>query len=184
LLTRVLDVAVLLLLAVVVLMPRPDVRVQIALPDADQRQRVAELQTTLLAKPGDAPAALELADIFLDARHPDWALAALSEALAAHPDDHRLHGRRSLALADHFDARGAYQSGARALALCRTGSIAPCGEGERSRLELLVATLDRVKDIDMRKDPNSAKDQIIKGLRPAYLQRRPAARKPPAGAEH
>jgi hypothetical protein len=171
-LTRVLDIAVVLLLAAIVVLPRPDVNVQQALQvDAAERERVAELQTALLASPGDPAPALALADEFLDAHHPDWALASLSGALAAHPDDHRLVARRSLALADDFEARGAFQAATRALALCRSGSAAPCGEGERSRLELLVATLDRVKDLDMRTDPNTAKDRIIKALRPTYVPR-------------
>jgi hypothetical protein len=181
--TRVLDLAVLLLLGVAIVMPRPDVRVKPALAvEAGQRDRVAELQTRLLQAPGDADASLELADIFLDAHHADWALAALSGALEAHPDDHRLVSRRSLSLADHFEARAAFQSASRALALCRGGSVAPCGEGELSRLELLVSTLDRVKDIDMRKDPNAAKEQILKALRPAYIpkKRLPRPAPPPA----
>jgi hypothetical protein len=168
--TRILDVSILLLLGVAIVMPRPDVRVQPALAvDPSERDRVAELQTRLLAAPGDAEAGLGLADIFMDARHPEWALASLSGPLQAHPNDHRLITRRSLALADHFEARGAYQSAARALALCRGGSSQPCGEGELSRLELLVSTLERVKDIDMRKDPNAAKMEIVRGLRPTYL---------------
>ena len=177
--TRVLDLAVLLLLAVAVVLPRPDVRVQPALKvDAVARDRVAELQTKLLQSAGDVDASLELADIFLDARHPEWALAALSGALEAHPDDHRLVSRRSLALADHFEGRLAFQAASRALALCQGGSSVPCGEGERSRLELLVATLDRIKNIDMRQDPNSAKEQILKALRPAYLPSKKTGKKP------
>jgi hypothetical protein len=170
LLTRILDIVVVLLLAAIVALPRPDVKVQPSLKiDPLQRDRVAELQTTLLATPGEAAPALELADIFLDTRHPDWALATLAGALAAHPTDHRLLSRRSLALADFFQAPAAYQAASRALELCRTGSAAPCGEGERSRLEFLVATLERVKDLDMRSDPNTAKDRIIKAMRPTYL---------------
>jgi hypothetical protein len=176
--TRVLDVAVLLLLGVVVVMPRPDVLVKPALMvEAPQRDRVAELQTRLLQDPGDVDASLELADIFMDARRPEWALAAVSTAIDAHPSDHRLVTRKSLALADHFEAHAAYQSATRALALCQGGSAAPCGEGERSRLELLVSTLDRVKDIDMRKNPNAAKEQILKALRPVYLPPKRAAKK-------
>jgi hypothetical protein len=168
--TRILDIVVVMLMAAVVVLPRPDAHVQQALAaDATDRDRVAELQTTLLAAPAEAGPALELADIFLDSQHPDWALAALSAPLAAHPDDHRLHSRRSLALAQFFAAAPAYVSAARALELCRAGSAAPCGEGERTRLELLVSTLDRVKDLDMRTDPNTAKDRIIKALRPAYV---------------
>lgn len=168
--TRILDLAILLLLGVAIVMPRPDVRVQPAMVvDPADRDRVAELQTRLLKDPGDPEAALALADIFMDARHPEWALASLSDALETHPADHRLVTRRSLALADHFESRGAFEAATRALALCRGGSAKPCGEGERDRLELLVATLDRVKNIDMRQNPNAAKEQILKALRPTYI---------------
>jgi hypothetical protein len=181
--TRVLDLAILLLLAVAIVLPRPDVRVKAALAvDASSRDRVAELQTRLLQEPGDAEASLELADIFLDARRPDWALASLSKAAEAHPQDHRLASRRSLALADHFEARPAFDSATRALELCRAGSSVTCGEGELARLELLVSTLDRIKNIDMRKDPNSAKAEILKALRPTYLppKKKPKTVTPPA----
>jgi hypothetical protein len=178
--TRVLDLAILLLLAVVIVLPRPDVYVKPALAiDESERDRVAELQTRQVQAPGDVEAALGLADIFLDARHADWALASLSDAIDAHPTDHRLAMRRSLALADHFEARPAFQAASRALALCRGGSSVPCGDGEQARLELLVSTLDRVKDIDMRQNPNAAKEQILKALRPTYLppKKKPAAAK-------
>jgi hypothetical protein len=177
--TRVLDLAILLLLAVAIVMPRPDVYVKPALAiDESERDRVAELQTRLVQAPGDAEAALGLADIFLDARHADWALASLSDAIDAHPTDHRLAMRRSLALADHFEARPAFQAASRALALCRGGSSVPCGDGEQARLELLVSTLDRVKDIDMRLNPNAAKEQILKALRPTYIPKKPAKKTP------
>lgn len=182
--TRILDMTVLLLLGVAIVLPRPDVRVKPAMVvDASERDRVAELQTKLLSNPGDVETARSLANIFMDAHHPDWALAALSGALDAHPSDHRLHSLRALALADHFEGATAYQAAARALELCRVGSSAPCGEGETARLELLVSTLERIKNIDMRTDPNSAKEQIIKALRPTYIPRHPTnkgATKPPA----
>ena len=174
--TRVLDLAILLLLAVAIILPRPDVKAKPALAiDESERDRVAELQTRLVQAPGDAEAALGLADIFLDARRPDWALASLSDAIEAHPTDHRLALRRGLALADQYEARPAFQSASRALALCKSGSSVPCGEGELARLELLVSTLDRVKDIDMRHNPNAAKEQILKALRPTYIPKKKAA---------
>ena len=176
--TRVLDLAILLLLAAAILMPRPDAKVKPALPpDSAMRQRVAELQTELLATPGNAPAALELADIFMDLRHPDWALASLAGALDAHPDDHRLHHLASLALADHFEPGHAYTEAQKALTLCESGSAVTCGEAERGRLDLLKSTLERVKNMDMRRDPNSAKEQLIKALRLTYIPKK-AAPKP------
>lgn len=168
--------AVLLTLAVLVIMPRPDVKVKPVLAaEGGQRARVAELQAQLLASPGDVAASLELADIFLDARRPDWAMATLGAALAGAPRDHRLLFRHSLALVDHFEAAPAFRAATEALTLCRAGSVAPCSEVERSRIELLVATLDRIKGIPLREDPNSAREQIMKSLRPAYL---PPAKQP------
>jgi hypothetical protein len=175
--TRVLDLTILLLLGVAIILPRPDVMAKPALAvDDSERDRVAELQTRLLQSPGDAEAALGLADIFLDARRPDWALATLADAGEAHPTDHRIALRRALALADHFEARLAFESASRAQALCRGGSSVPCGDGELARLDLLVSTLDRVKNIDMRQNPNAAKEQILKALRPTYI---PKKKSPP-----
>jgi len=173
--TRVLDLAILLLLAAAILMPRPDVKVKPALPpDPVMRQRVAELQTELMATPGNVPAALELADIFMDLRHPDWAFASLAGALDAHPDDHRLHHLASLALADHFEPAYAYTEAGKALTLCESGSAVACGEAERGRLDLLKSTLERVKNLDMRRDPNSAKEQLIRALRMTYIPKKTA----------
>lgn len=171
-LPRVLEMTVFLLVAVVVLLPRPDVRVKPALTlhDAD-RARLAELQASLLGKPGAPEATLELADLLMDGRRPDFALAALSPALERHPADHRLHARRSLALADHFEAGPAFAAADRAVALCSAGSTASCGEGERARLGLLRSSLEAIKDLDMRKEPNTTKERLIKGLRPAYLRK-------------
>ncbi len=170
--TRVLDLAVLFLLAVAILMPRADVRVKLAFATGE-RDRVAELEARLAAKPDDVPVAMQLADLFMDGRRPDWALAVLRPALDGHPGDHRLHLRRSLALADHFEAAAAYQAARQAQALCEVGSTTKCGDGERSRIALLTSTLERVKDIDMRQDPNAAKERILEALRPTYVRKPP-----------
>ena len=138
------------------------------------RARVAELQTQLLATPGNVPAALELADIFMDLRHPDWALASLEGALDAHPDDHRLHHLASLALADHFEPAYAYAEAQKALTLCESGSSVVCGEAERGRLDILKSTLERIRNMDMRRDPNSAKEALIKALRLTFLPKKVA----------
>src|SRR5688572_21075313 len=161
--TRVLDLAVLALVAVAVLLPRPDVIVQPGLKlDPERRERVAELEASLAADPGEPGLSLELSDLFMDARRPDWALATVSRALDRQPHDHRLHGRRSMALAEHFEAAPAYQAAQKAVALCESGSSVPCGEGERTRLTFLRDTLARVKDLDMRTDPNTAKERLIR----------------------
>src|SRR5215216_3199253 len=103
--SRVLDLVALALVAVAVLLPRPDVTVQPGLKlDPERRERVAELEAALAADPGDAELSLELSDLFMDARRPDWALATVTRALDRQPHDHRLFGRRSMALAEHFEA--------------------------------------------------------------------------------
>jgi hypothetical protein len=171
--TRVLDLAVLVLLAIAILMPRPDVKVKPALPDTSPvRQRVAELQAQLMAVPSDSAAALELAGVFMDVGHPEWALATLEPALSAHPDDHRIHLARSLAFVDHFEAGYAYGEAMRAITLCETGSAVPCDDAEHGRMVILKTTLERIKNMDMRRDPNSAKDQIIKGLRSTFVPKK------------
>jgi hypothetical protein len=175
--TRVLDLAVLILLAVAILIPRPDVKVKPALADdSPAREQIAELQAKLLADPTSATTALDLAGVFMDVGHPEWALATLDSALAAHPDDHRLHLARSLAFVDHFEAGYAYAEAMRAITLCEGGSAVHCDDAEHARMVILKDTLDRIKHMDMRRDPNSAKDQIIKGLRPTFLPKsKPAA---------
>jgi len=186
LVTRVLDLAVLFLLAIAILMPRPDVKVKTAVAETSPaRERVAELQAQLMAKPDDSATALELAGIFMDIGHPDWALPSLDSALAAHPDDHRLHLARSLAFVDDFEAGYAYGEAKRALTLCEGGSAVACDEAEHGRMVILLSTLDRIKNVDMRRDPNSAKDQIIKGLRPTFVpkKREKAVAAPPASGK-
>jgi len=163
-------------------MPRPDVKVKPALAESSPaRQHIAELQAQLMAMPTDSATALELAGVFMDVGHPEWALSSLDSALVAHPDDHRLHLARSLAFVDHFEAGYAYGEAMRALTLCEEGSIVPCDEAEHGRMVILKSTLDRIKNMDMRRDPNSAKDQIIKGLRSTFVPKkradRPAAEK-------
>jgi hypothetical protein len=179
--TRVFDLAILVLLAVAILMPRPDVKVKPALAETSPaRQRIAELQAKLVGSPADSEAALELAGIFMDVQHPEWALAALDSAVAAHPLDHRLHLARSLAFVDHFEAGHAYAEAMRAITLCETGSVVPCDETEHGRMVILKNTLERIKHIDMRRDPNSAKEGIIRGLRLVSVPRPKAPAAKPA----
>ncbi len=171
--TRVLDVLVLLLLAAVVVMPRPNVTVKAALLlQPERRERVAELQAHLLGTPDDVAASIELADLFLDGGRPDWALATVGALLPRHDDDYRLHLRRAIAYADRFEASPAFAAVDRALFLCNGAPVAGvpgCDEAPRARLNLLHQTLGKVKGIDMRNNPALAKERIIEALHPVWV---------------
>jgi hypothetical protein len=174
--TRILDLIVILLLATILLMPRPDASVKPALAgDAEVRGRVAELQSILIGRPGDADASLELANIFLDAHRPDWALATATAALKAHPRDYRLFHVRAIAYADRFEGAPAADAADEALALCiqsetgGAGGAVPCGDAARSRLALLASTLQAVSKVDMKKQPYLAKEKIFEQLHPAFI---------------
>jgi hypothetical protein len=174
--SRILDLVVIVLLAVVLLMPRPDVTVKAALRlPPEWRERVAELQARLVAQPDATEPAIELANIYLDGHRPDWALATVGSVLPAHENDFRLHHLRAIAYADRFESAPAFESASRALALCeRTelGARPGCSDADRGRLNLLKSTLESVAGIDMRADPALAKERIMQRLHPTYLPKR------------
>ena len=186
--TRVLDLIVIVLLATVVLMPRPDASVKPALTlDPERRARVAELQSTLIGKPDAVDASLELANIFLDGHRPDWALATVTAAAKFHPNDYRIHNLRAIAYADRFEGVPAFEAAQHAVELCDAMTPPPaggpaCGVASRGRLALLAATLEEVSKVDMKKQPYLAKDRIFKTLHPTFIPkpRPPAAKTAPA----
>lgn len=172
--TRLLDLMVILLLAAVVLLPRPDASVKPALAlEPEQRARVAELQSVLLGRPDSVDASLELANLFLDGRRPDWTLATVTAAIARHPNDYRLHHLRAIAYADRFEGKPAFEAAERATALCAQtpppkGAPA-CGEAVNARLALLTSTLSELTHVDMKKYPYIAKEKIFKTLHPTFI---------------
>jgi hypothetical protein len=184
--TRILDLIVLLLLATVLLMPRPDATVKPALAlDPELGDRVAELQSVLVGKPDDADAALELANIYLDGHRPDWALATVGPLARARPDDFRFQHLRAIAYADRFEGAPAFEAASRALALCEhaPAGMPACGDAVHARLALLRSALESVAAVDMKNQPYLAKDRIYRELHPVYVPRpRPKAKQPPAPA--
>src|SRR6185369_12820208 len=146
--TRILDLVVIVLLAVVLLMPRPTATVKAALQlPSERRERVAELQALMVAHPDSVDTAIELANIYLDGHRPDWALATVGAVLRGHEDDFRLHHLRAIAYADRFESPPAFEAATKALELCNRSqqpAVAPCGDADRSRLTLLHATLEKV----------------------------------------
>jgi hypothetical protein len=184
-LTRILDLIVIVLLATIILMPRPDASVKPALTvDPERRERVAELQSILIGHPDDVASAIELANIFLDGHRPDWALVTVTATSRFHPDDYRLQHVRAIAYADRFEAAPAYQAAQVALALCEreppVAGVPPCDEAVHGRITLLDHTLASVADVDMKKVPYLAKERIFQQLHPAFLAKpRPKAKAAP-----
>jgi hypothetical protein len=185
--TRILDLIVIILLATVVLMPRPDATVKPALAlDPERRARVAELQSLLIGRPDAVDASVELANIYLDGHRPDWALATVSAAARSHANDYRLHHLRAIAYADRFEGEPAFDAVKRAVELCDAtpppAGAPVCGDAARSRLALLAATLEEVSKVDMKKHPHIAKERIFKTLHPTFIPKPkpPAAKTAPA----
>jgi hypothetical protein len=170
--TRILDLIVLVLIATVLLMPRPDATVKPALAvDPELADRVAELQTVLVGNPDDADAALELANIYLDGHRPDWALATVGPLARAHPDDYRFQHLRAIGYADRFEGAPAFEAARRALDLCERAPAGgpPCGDAVHARLALLTSTLESIASVDMRNQPYLAKERIFRELHPVYV---------------
>ena len=194
--TRILDLIVIILLATVLLMPRPDASVKPALTlEPERRARVAELQSILIGKPDAVDASLELANIFLDGHRPDWALATVTAAAKHHPNDYRVHHLRAIAYADRFEGEPAFVAAQRAAELCDAtpppAGAPVCGDAPRTRLTLLAAALQEVSKVDMKKQPYLAKDRIFKTLHPTFIPKpkapaaktSPAAKTPPVSPE-
>ena len=183
--TRILDLIVIILLATVVLMPRPDATVKPALAlDPERRARVAELQSILIGRPDAVDASVEMANIFLDGHRPDWALATVSAAARYHANDYRLHHLRAIAYADRFEGEPAFDAVKRAVELCDAtpppAGAPVCGDAAHSRLALLAATLEEVSKVDMKKHPHIAKERIFKTLHPTFI---PIPKPKPPGAK-
>jgi hypothetical protein len=187
-LTRILDLIVIILLATIILMPRPDATVKPALTvDPERRERVAELQSILIGRPDDADASLELANIFLDGHRPDWALATITTTLPYHRNDYRLYHVRAIAYADRFEGAPAYEAAEAALSLCErqppVAGVPPCDEAVRGRITLLDHTLASVAGVDMKKTPYLAKERIFQQLHPAFLAKPKLKLKQPTPAK-
>jgi hypothetical protein len=187
--TRILDLIVLLLLATVLLMPRPDATVKPALAvDTELRDRVAELQSRLAGKPDDADAAIELANIYLDGHRPDWALATVGPLARERPDDYRFQHLRAIAYADRFEGAPAFEAASKALALCEQApaGMPSCGDATHGRLVLLRSALESVANVDMKNQPYLAKERIFRELHPVYVPKphkgKPGVKLSPPGA--
>jgi Flp pilus assembly protein TadD len=187
--TRILDLIVIILLATILLMPRPDATVKPALNvDGERRERVAELQSILIGHPDDVAASLEVANIYLDGHRPDWALAAVTNAARFHPDDYRVFHVRAIAYADRFEGEPAFEAAQRALELCnqpkQPAGVPACDEAVHGRISLLETTLESIAHVDMKGAPYLAKEKIFHALHPAFLPKPKHKEKSPPAPAH
>src|SRR5690348_10666251 len=105
-LSRIVDLIAVAAVAVVLLLPSGSLVAKPALVgDKIELDRVAALEDARFADPGNVDRALSLADAYLRAEHPDWALQTTAQFADA--GDHRVHLVRATAYAERLQAREA-----------------------------------------------------------------------------
>ena len=172
-LTRVLDLAVLALLRRGGAAPaaRREGAARRCELDPERRLRVAELEATLAADPGEPAASLELCRP-LPGRPPPRLGAGHRDRRpsTAPPPTTACTAGAALALADHFEAgaglSGRGQGPGPLPVRLRRSLQRPRTHAASSSCTTPWAASD---DIDMRQNPNAARERIMKALRPAYI---------------
>ena len=175
--TRILDLIVIILLATILLMPRPDATVKPALTvDGERRERVAELQSILIGPPRRRrrqPRAGE----HLSRRPPARLGAGGGDHRARfHASDYRLAPRARHRLRRPLRGRAGVRGGAagdgavRARRRSRPASrpaTTPFAAGSRCCADDAGA----IAHVDMKNAPYLAKERIFHELHPAFLPR-------------
>jgi hypothetical protein len=159
-LSRLVDLIAVAAVAIVVLLPSGSLVAKPALVgDKIELDRVAALEDARFAEPGDVDRALALADAYLRAEHPDWALETTAQFEGA--GDHRVHLVRATAYAERLQANEAVAEAERATAACdREGPR--CDFAARVRIGIVEGPMRTLVDrkIDPRKDPKAARAAV------------------------
>lgn len=160
--TRLLDLAAVLIVAVVLLLPQPSISAFPAVEgDQADLDRLAQLEDALQRNPGDIQAAVELARAYLQVEQPGWALVALAP--------HRERGVPEV----HQVAAFAYATlllPAEALREAEAGLLAcertRCPDPSRIRLDYLAELMRRLvrAGVDPRRDPLAARRAVAEAL--------------------
>jgi len=158
--SRLVDLIAVAAVAIVVLLPSGSLVAKPALVgDKIELDRVAALEDARFADPTNPDRALALADAYLRAEHPEWALATTAQFAA--DGDHRVHLLRATAFAEELHAHEAVAEAARATAACdREGD--KCDTAARVRIGVVAAPMQALVDsgIDPRKDPKAARAAV------------------------
>ncbi|MDB4968231.1 MAG: hypothetical protein JWN44_3920 [Myxococcales bacterium] len=160
-LSRIVDLIAVAAVAVVVLLPSGSLVAKPALVgDKIELDRVAALEDARFAAPDDVEKSLALADAYLRAEHPDWALETTSQFAEA--GDHRIHLTRATAYAERLQPTDAVAAAERASDACEREGAARCSSAERVRIGLVAAPMQALLDqkIDPRKDPKRARAAV------------------------
>jgi hypothetical protein len=184
---RFFDIIAVVVLAVVVLMPRPGVVVQAAVEklDRETEQRIAELQAALLGDPQNLAAAIEVAEIYRTIHRPEWALATLGPFRERAAADYRVFFGIAMAQAERFELADAHDALGRALAACaRNAGPVPCGAAPEARMRMVHMGLQRVIDskIDPRKHPEVVAEAMFGSLLATRIEKIRSSGKAPAKA--
>jgi hypothetical protein len=157
--TRLWDLIAVVVVAVVLLLPKPSVEAHPAVDgDRVELDRLSLLEDAYTVTT-DLEHALALADIYEQLRHPDWALAVLQP----YEDHWRLHMLRATAWADLLDPKRAVEEVKLAEQGCER---AQCGEHNMIRLGVIKNSMQALLDanIDVAKDPLKARQAVEKIL--------------------
>ena len=175
-LSRLVDLIAVAAVAVVVLLPSGSLVAHPALVgDKIELDRMAALEDARAAAPDDVDRALALADAYLAAEHPDWALETTAQLAA--DGDHRIHLIRAVAYAERLQAPESLAEAERATQACdREG--AKCDATARVRIALVQEPMRTLVDnkIDPRKDPKGARAAVAGVLHrthPGNLSKKP-----------
>lgn len=158
---RIADLIAVAAVAVVVLLPKGALVAKPALVgNKVDLDRVAMLEDARFAAPNDLNRALALADAYLAASHPDWALETTAQFADA--DDFRLHLSRATAYADRLQPLPAAKEARQAYAACDRAGSSRCGGAARVRISLVAGPMQALLDrgIDPRKDPAAARAAV------------------------
>jgi hypothetical protein len=159
--SRILDLIAVAAVAVVVLLPSGSLSAKPALVgDKIELDRIAELEDARFAEPDDVEPALALADAYLHADHPEWALATTAAFVTR--GDHRVHLARALAYADRWQPQASLAETDKAFSDCDAEGEPRCDASQRVRINIVAAPMRALVDakIDPRKDPKRAREAV------------------------
>lgn len=175
-LSRIVDLIAVAAVAIVVLLPSGSLVAHPAMVgDKIELDRLAALEDARAAAPDEVDRALALADAYLAAEHPDWALETTAQFA---PDgDHRVHLIRAVAYAERLQAPESLAEAERATRACdREGD--KCDQTARVRIGLVETPMRALVEskIDPRKDPKRARAAVAGVLHrthPGNLSKKP-----------